>query len=82
MNLTRVTTVSIAALVLSLAQLEAQVVSVANEQPRNDAGFMAIKRSFNATDLTVVPGVACDNEEKDCELTSAIAPPCAPVRVV
>ena len=41
-------------------------------QPRNDAGVLAIKRWFNGTRPTNVPGVSCNREAKDCALNSAI----------
>ena len=66
--------------VLSLAILPALVVGAATAQvvdptafqPRNDAGLGSIKRSFNATQLTNVPGISCNGEPKACALTSAI----------
>ena len=66
--------------VLSLAILPAlfvgaataQVVDPTAFQPRNDAGLGSIKRSFNATQLTNVPGISCNGEPKACALTSAI----------
>ncbi len=54
------------------SQATAQIISPDDFQPRNDAGVFAIKRSFNATQLTDFPGISCNGEEKACALVSAI----------
>ena len=68
----KVSLLSLALSVLLVGTATAQVQNAVDFQPRNDAGLGAIKRSFNATQLTNVPGISCNNEPKACALTSAI----------